>query len=579
MKKLLAGVLVFCMIVSMLFVAAYAASEEKIYTDRYGDWTYVENDDGNTVAIMDYSGNVADVVIPRTIEGMRVTSINGALFKNNKAVRNVYILFDVRLSDSFFEGCEDITFYAMANSQTAQSLMEHLGDAFAVRVITPNPDVAAAAAAATAAAEKTEEGIKATTYEDENSTGKYVNCTPENVYKPGHKNTTTAFGTITNNEETDEFFIGVHTFDDNGIETAGAGFGTTYSKDGDGALEFVFSAAGSAKDYTNIQYGFGADGKVSNYSYTNTKDGVVSSTEYNKDSNTNDVKYQIVTQENENTTIGTYTKGSYGVTYYEGGDDVRIRKAIMKNDTRKTIENVDKNGNGYDWSWGYDTDTNSGETYVSFFNVTEFKSDGNSIKCASATVALKVPYADASKVYDFADSSFPVFSSDEDFADFLQDYCVEYISGDVYVSSRNGSPENLPAVKTDFIDMLTGSTAEDSDQKAKFDESAELEAKVADIEKVIATTPDEALNECSNNFASAADIIPDFDSYVEAVTPDVSDSNSGDSGSTGNTDNSGANASGSTSDADFSGGANASGTTGDAGFSGGAITDITFDID
>ncbi len=73
------------------------------------DFEYTENEDGNIV-IKRYVGDVADVVIPETIDGKTVTKIGGLAFAYNKKLVSVVIPDTVTvISAAVFQMCTELT--------------------------------------------------------------------------------------------------------------------------------------------------------------------------------------------------------------------------------------------------------------------------------------------------------------------------------------------------------------------------------------------------------------------------------------------------------------------------------------
>lgn len=78
---------------------------ENVKTFTSGDFEYVETSDGSA-EITGYIGQVEELVIPKTIDGKRVTKIGDSAFKDCKTLKSVVIPNGVtRIGDSAFKGC------------------------------------------------------------------------------------------------------------------------------------------------------------------------------------------------------------------------------------------------------------------------------------------------------------------------------------------------------------------------------------------------------------------------------------------------------------------------------------------
>ena len=93
MKRLIAIILVLA--VAMGVLASFVGCSEADESKTSGDWKYLEKEDG-TVSLVSYIGSSANVVVPATIEGKTVSSIEGGLFMSvndgstSRRMRNVY---------------------------------------------------------------------------------------------------------------------------------------------------------------------------------------------------------------------------------------------------------------------------------------------------------------------------------------------------------------------------------------------------------------------------------------------------------------------------------------------------------
>lgn len=86
-KCLTSVFLTITMLLSIIVVAPIMvnASEDDL---TYGDFTYEVNNDGSCT-ITDYEGKSADVSIPSTICGHKVTKIGGAAFGYNESIKTL----------------------------------------------------------------------------------------------------------------------------------------------------------------------------------------------------------------------------------------------------------------------------------------------------------------------------------------------------------------------------------------------------------------------------------------------------------------------------------------------------------
>jgi len=93
MKRLIAIILVLS--VAMGVLACFVGCSEADNTKSSGDWKYLEKEDG-TISLVSYIGSNAHVVVPATLEGKTVSSIEGGLFmsvndgSSSRRLRDVY---------------------------------------------------------------------------------------------------------------------------------------------------------------------------------------------------------------------------------------------------------------------------------------------------------------------------------------------------------------------------------------------------------------------------------------------------------------------------------------------------------
>lgn len=120
MKKLLCAVLSGIMAFSAFTVAvpitASAAESQESVSATYGDFEYtLEND--YTCTITKYNGHAANVTIPSTIYGNKVTRIRYSSFKENNNLMSVTIPNTVKeIGDSAFADCYSLSTVTFSNS-------------------------------------------------------------------------------------------------------------------------------------------------------------------------------------------------------------------------------------------------------------------------------------------------------------------------------------------------------------------------------------------------------------------------------------------------------------------------------
>jgi hypothetical protein len=92
--------------------------EAKTTTD--GQWEYSSSTvvDG-AIALNEYLGNDADVIVPAELNGRKVVNITEEAFKGHTNLKSVTITGDIqKIADNAFEGCENFTIYGVPNSAT-----------------------------------------------------------------------------------------------------------------------------------------------------------------------------------------------------------------------------------------------------------------------------------------------------------------------------------------------------------------------------------------------------------------------------------------------------------------------------
>ena len=141
MKKLLCAVLSGIMVFSTFAVAvpitASAAESQESVSATYGDFEYTLEDD-YTCTITGYNGSAANVTIPSTIYGNKVSAIGRYAFEENPNIKKVSMPNSVKVIDSeAFAGCHSL------NSVTFPSELKTISnDAFSntniKKVVLPN---------------------------------------------------------------------------------------------------------------------------------------------------------------------------------------------------------------------------------------------------------------------------------------------------------------------------------------------------------------------------------------------------------------------------------------------------------
>lgn len=112
MKKLLCAVLSGIMAFSTFAVAvpitASAAESQESVSATYGDFEYTLEDD-YTCTITGYNGSAANVTIPSTIYGYKVSALSDTAFLSNKNIRSVIIPNGVlRIGALCFDSCTNL---------------------------------------------------------------------------------------------------------------------------------------------------------------------------------------------------------------------------------------------------------------------------------------------------------------------------------------------------------------------------------------------------------------------------------------------------------------------------------------
>ena len=108
LKISLRFIITICLVfLGVLMTSDKAYAEDKTYEDKYGKWTYSVNDD-NEVSINKYTQitDFTEVVIPETINGMKVTRIGDEAFKGSDVLKSITIPSGVTsIGVEAFAGC------------------------------------------------------------------------------------------------------------------------------------------------------------------------------------------------------------------------------------------------------------------------------------------------------------------------------------------------------------------------------------------------------------------------------------------------------------------------------------------
>ena len=108
------------MVVSLLPISTMA--ESKTFTDKYGVWTYEEQDDGSLV-IVSFVASRKNIVVPASIGGKPVKKLGDGLFQNNNELTMIVIPNGVEeIGANAFSGC------AYLEQVTLPSTLTTIGD-------------------------------------------------------------------------------------------------------------------------------------------------------------------------------------------------------------------------------------------------------------------------------------------------------------------------------------------------------------------------------------------------------------------------------------------------------------------
>ncbi|WP_051588957.1 leucine-rich repeat domain-containing protein [Ruminococcus sp. NK3A76] len=123
LKKILSSVLALCMVFGTAAVlpegAVSLGSDILASAVTYGDYEYTVLDDG-TVEISEYKGSDAEVTIPSTIDGKKVTSIGDFAFYVCESLKSITIPNSVtNIGEDAFYLCESLTSITIPNSVTS----------------------------------------------------------------------------------------------------------------------------------------------------------------------------------------------------------------------------------------------------------------------------------------------------------------------------------------------------------------------------------------------------------------------------------------------------------------------------
>ena len=112
--RCLATLLVMCLLVSMLAVAATASS--LTFTDEYGTWTYQVETDGS-ITLLKCKTAKKNIVIPATIDGKPVKKLGQHLFQNDDTITGVVIPHGIEIIDKMvFFNCDKLEYVEIPNS-------------------------------------------------------------------------------------------------------------------------------------------------------------------------------------------------------------------------------------------------------------------------------------------------------------------------------------------------------------------------------------------------------------------------------------------------------------------------------
>ncbi len=105
-KKITFPLILSTILFSLIFLLL---TQNNVYADTTGDWEYTVYS-SNQIEITGYTGNSENVVIPESIEGCRVTSLDSNLFKGHTELKSVTIPKYVKtLGYSLFKDCTNLT--------------------------------------------------------------------------------------------------------------------------------------------------------------------------------------------------------------------------------------------------------------------------------------------------------------------------------------------------------------------------------------------------------------------------------------------------------------------------------------
>ncbi len=114
-KRIFAGVLVLCMMVSLL---AGPGSMWKVRAETFGDFEYEQLPDG-TVMITKYTGSDAHVTVPKTLDGKAVTQIDDQAFQYRDTLEELVLLDGVaRIGANAFSDCTNLLKVTLPDSIT-----------------------------------------------------------------------------------------------------------------------------------------------------------------------------------------------------------------------------------------------------------------------------------------------------------------------------------------------------------------------------------------------------------------------------------------------------------------------------